>query len=65
MADGCPERLTVEFLRYVWSFRRQHLPRVLAAVAEAGKQDRLVRLRSRRDAEAFLKHVTAGRIPSA
>jgi len=26
MAAGCPERLNLEFLSYVWTFRSQQLP---------------------------------------
>ena len=32
MADGCRERPNLEFLRYIWSYRRDHRPRVLAAL---------------------------------
>ena len=26
MAQGCPERLDREFLRYIWNFERRHAP---------------------------------------
>lgn len=37
MAPGCPERLDVDFLKYVWSYPGEHLPRVLRKVEEQGK----------------------------
>lgn len=35
MPDGCPERLDGEFLRYVWNFNRDMLPRVEASLEAA------------------------------
>ena len=29
MAEGCPERIDVEFFRYVWNYRRQQRPKLL------------------------------------
>jgi len=34
IADGCPERLNVEFLRYVWTFNRDMLPRIQRALEQ-------------------------------
>jgi adenylate kinase family enzyme len=30
MAEGCPEKIDFEFFRYVWTYRRQQRPRLLA-----------------------------------
>ena len=30
MAEGCPERIDFEFFRYVWTYRQQQRPRLLA-----------------------------------
>lgn len=54
-APGCPERLDFEFLAYVWSFHRQHMPTVQSAVErfrEAG--GRVEVARTRREANALL-----------
>jgi len=32
IADGCPERLNGEFLRYVWTFNQDMLPRIQSAL---------------------------------
>ena len=29
MAEGCPEKIDLEFFRYVWTFRRQQRPKLL------------------------------------
>ena len=54
MAPGCPERLELSFLKYVWSYPERHRPRVLGRVEHEGKSDVLVRLRNRRQARAWL-----------
>lgn len=37
MAEGCPERLDLEFLRYVRTFNAKSRPRILSALAEFGE----------------------------
>ena len=59
---GCAETLDVQLLRYVWSWRAVHRPRLLAAVADGGAADRLVGLRSRRDVRRWLAAVAEGRV---
>jgi adenylate kinase family enzyme len=50
-APGCPERLpTAEFLRWIWRYRRESLPRLEAAIAEHGAGAEVVRVRTRRQA---------------
>jgi len=61
MAPGCPERLDLAFLRWVWSFRRRVRPRLLEMLAAfEARGGRLVTLRSRREVDAWLR-----RTPSA
>lgn len=58
MAPGCPERFDLAFLRWVWGFRRKVRPdvlRKLAAFEAAG--GRVVTLRSRAEADAWLRSV--------
>jgi adenylate kinase family enzyme len=42
MGEGCPERLDLEFLRYIWSFRRKVRPGIVGALADFGRQVRPV-----------------------
>lgn len=51
MGPGCPERLDVAFLHYVVTFRRVQRPKTLARLA--GRWNRVVQLRSRREVRAF------------
>ena len=54
MAEGCPEELNPEFVRWVWDYPRRSRPGVLARLAAAGDGKRIIRLRSRREVERFL-----------
>ncbi|MDX2202795.1 MAG: topology modulation protein [Hyphomicrobiaceae bacterium] len=50
LAPGCPERIDVDFLRYIWRFNRVQRPRLLAQIAKHGAH--LAPIVIRRDAEA-------------
>jgi adenylate kinase family enzyme len=52
LADGCPERLDWEFLKYVWNYPHKLQPRIAAILA--GYQGELITLRNRRDIEDYL-----------
>ncbi|MCV3737549.1 AAA family ATPase [Rhizobium sp. TRM96647] len=50
MADGCPERISLEFLRYVWNFERTESPEIEARLGEHATVPVVV-LRSRPEAD--------------
>lgn len=52
MAPGCPERFDLEFLRYVWRFRRDKRPKLIAAL-ERYERARVFVLTSRRQVRRF------------
>jgi adenylate kinase family enzyme len=58
LAPGCPEKIDFAFYRYIWTWDRRTRPRMDAAIAAHGAHARLVRLRSDREAAAFLASVT-------
>src|SRR4051812_46806798 len=53
-ADGCPERVDLQFLRWVANYRRRSRPKVLAAIAEYAPGAQVHVLRSPRAVDAFL-----------
>ncbi|HYO62783.1 MAG TPA: DNA topology modulation protein [Pyrinomonadaceae bacterium] len=54
MAEGCRERLTLEFVRWVWNYPERSRPKVLALLDANARAKRVVRLRSRAEVERFL-----------
>jgi hypothetical protein len=54
LAEGCPDRFDIAFLRYVWNFPVKHRPRIVAGIAQFGGHLRVIRLSSDRDAEIFV-----------
>jgi hypothetical protein len=59
LAEGCPDRFDIEFLRYVWDFPAKQQPRILAGIAQFGGHLRVIRLGCDRDADNFLTAVGA------
>ncbi len=57
MASGCEERFSLEFLMWVWNYRRRTRPKVLETFRCHASSKRLIQLRSAREVEAFLRTV--------
>jgi adenylate kinase family enzyme len=56
MADGCSEKLDLEFLRWIWRFPRVSRPKVLAMLACFS--GRAITLRSPAEVERFVRGLT-------
>ena len=54
MTEGCPERITLQFVRWIWEYPRTRRPGVLARMRSAGVHARHVILHSPREVEAFV-----------
>ncbi len=57
-AEGCPERMTWEFARYIWAFPNEGRVRLDKRVAAHGAHLRILECTTRRDAQALLDRVT-------
>jgi adenylate kinase family enzyme len=55
MAEGCDERMTWEFVRWVWDYPRTRRPGVLKRLGGLREGQRVFRLRSRREVRRFLE----------
>jgi adenylate kinase family enzyme len=56
---GVADRISLDFLRWIWRFRRDARPRILRALQGRPPRTRLVVLRSRRDVGRFLADLPA------
>jgi adenylate kinase family enzyme len=57
MAEGCPERVDVEFFRYVWNYRRQQRPKLLDYFEGLRADQSLVCFTNRIQADDYLNAV--------
>ena len=55
MAEGCPEKLDLEFVRWVWAYSRRSRPKVMKLLREHAETKQIVWLRSRADVQKFLE----------
>lgn len=60
MAEGCRERLTREFLLWIWNYSRRTRPKVLRLMESHAGQKKMVWLRSKSEVERFLERPLAG-----
>ncbi|MCH5187824.1 MAG: AAA family ATPase [Oscillospiraceae bacterium] len=56
MGEGCPEKLDLEFLSYVWSFRSKERP-VIVERLSAAKNVELITIRNKREYKEFMSRL--------
>jgi adenylate kinase family enzyme len=57
LAPGCPPKVDWQFIRWIWTYGRRSRPRVLKRIEERGAEVAYLRLRRRRQIEAFFDRV--------
>jgi adenylate kinase family enzyme len=57
MAPGCPERIDIEFLRYVWTYRRLRRSKLLHYFEGLRPDQNLISFTNRAQAESYLATV--------
>ena len=55
MAEGCNEKLDLEFISWVWNYAHRSRPRVVKLLEEHSRSKEIVWLRSKADVERFLQ----------
>jgi adenylate kinase family enzyme len=59
MAEGCQEKLNLEFILWIWNYSRRTRPKVLRMLEAHSPQKSVVRLRSQSEVERFLARQAA------
>jgi adenylate kinase family enzyme len=60
MAEGCPERFDLEFIRYVWTFRARQRPKLLAFFEGLRPDQDRIRFTNRSAAGCYLASCASG-----
>jgi adenylate kinase family enzyme len=63
-APGCPQKVDLAFLRWIWSFPRETRPKVLAMLGRHAATTDVVHLRSAADTRRFLSRARKERGPA-
>ena len=58
MAPGCPEKVDVAFVQWIWNYRRDRRPGILERMNKYAEGRRLVQLQSSRQVRRFLQALT-------
>jgi adenylate kinase family enzyme len=56
MAEDCPDRITLEFVRWIWSYPRRQRSGMLRRLEDVRSKKQVVILRSPREVARFLEH---------
>lgn len=54
VAEGCPERLNLEFMLWVWNYKKRSRPKIVRMLKEKGHGKKVIWLKSVAEAEGFL-----------
>lgn len=54
IAEGCPEKLSLEFILWIWNYPRRSRPKIVRILEANPGEKRIIWLRSRRDVKRFL-----------
>lgn len=57
MAAGCPEKVDLEFLKWIWDFKKQKRPKILNQLHSCTHAQVMI-LKNRRQGRAFLKDIS-------
>jgi adenylate kinase family enzyme len=60
MREGCPERLSWEYIQWVWTYPERRRPTILARLAALGPEQPVVVLRSTGEVKRFLAQLPRG-----
>ena len=57
MAEGCPEKIDLEFIQWVWNYRRRSSPKIVKLIRENSGTKQIIWLRSRSEVKRFLERL--------
>ena len=57
MAEGCRERLDLEFIRWVWNYQSRTRPQMMERLRQSAQRQKVIWLRSRAEVKRFLANV--------
>jgi len=55
MTEGCQERFDLEFMKFVWNFPRDHMPRTDEAIRQFGAGKKIYRFNKPKELQNFLR----------
>jgi len=65
MAEGCPEKIDLEFFRYVWTFRERIRPKLLAYFEGLRPDQTFITFTSRAQADRYLSDLARAPQPAS
>lgn len=60
MAEGCKERFSFDFIKWIWEYPKKRRPIILTKLEHLSKEKEVIILQSPRDVRSFLEKVRKG-----
>jgi adenylate kinase family enzyme len=57
MSDGCPEKLDLEFIKWIWDFRKDKRPAIIQKLRSLSDKKNIIILRTPKDVSEFIGRV--------
>ncbi|MBP3962893.1 DNA topology modulation protein [Paenibacillus lignilyticus] len=57
MAEGCEERITLHFMRWVWAYPSKHKPKIMKQLMELSNDKSIIVLKTRSEVRTFLERI--------
>ncbi len=57
LPDGCPEKVDLEFMQWVWNFRKGERPKIISNLSKLRPDQRLIALRTPGEVDEFVREM--------
>ncbi|MEQ9519873.1 MAG: topology modulation protein [Parvibaculum sp.] len=65
LAEGCPERFDLDFLKWVWNYEKRSLPSIYEGLRNFGGQAKLITIASDQEGADYLARLRSKRISAS
>jgi adenylate kinase family enzyme len=55
MAEGCKEKIDLEFIKWIWNFKKRSKDKILGELEEVKEQKKVIIFKNRRDVKNYIK----------
>jgi adenylate kinase family enzyme len=62
LKEGCPERISLEFLKWIWNYKRDRKPGIFGKLEKVAHKKVIIILRKQSDCSKLIEQIKIGRV---